>query len=287
MKSRLWAEQFSDPLAHHAEGPVWDTRQGVLLWVDMLAGRVLRTARDGTTSAVEVPDPVAAIVRPRAGGGHAVVGERTLWHTDLAVDEPQWLVAIELPVPQGCRSNDGGCAPDGTFYVGTMAYDSTPGAGQVLAVLPDGSVRTSLSGTTISNGLQAVGTGVVFVDSPTRRIVEYQVDRDHRWHDPTVLVQTGEGNPIPDGMCMDAHGGIWVAMWDAGEVRRYAADGKLSHTVLLPVSRPTACALGGDGMRTLYITTSKYGCEAGTDPVAGSVFAVDVELPGMAVELAA
>jgi sugar lactone lactonase YvrE len=35
------AEQITDPVAHHAEGPVWSEAWGGLRWVDMLAGDVL------------------------------------------------------------------------------------------------------------------------------------------------------------------------------------------------------------------------------------------------------
>ena len=35
------AEQATDPIAFHAEGPVWSARWGGLRWVDMLAGDVL------------------------------------------------------------------------------------------------------------------------------------------------------------------------------------------------------------------------------------------------------
>ena len=34
----MQAEQITDPVAHHAEGPVWSPRWGGLRWVDMVAG---------------------------------------------------------------------------------------------------------------------------------------------------------------------------------------------------------------------------------------------------------
>ena len=35
------AEQITDPVAFHGEGPVWSPSWGGLRWVDMLAGDVL------------------------------------------------------------------------------------------------------------------------------------------------------------------------------------------------------------------------------------------------------
>ena len=60
-------EQITEPLAYHGEGPCWLAASGEVAWVDMLAGRILATSlASGTTRVIDVPGPVAAIVRPRA-----------------------------------------------------------------------------------------------------------------------------------------------------------------------------------------------------------------------------
>ena len=62
------AEQVTDPVAYHAEGPVWSERWGGLRWVDMLAGDVLSLVSDGTINRRHVGN-VAAALRPRRQGG--------------------------------------------------------------------------------------------------------------------------------------------------------------------------------------------------------------------------
>ena len=51
------AEQVTDPVAYHAEGPVWSARWGGLRWVDMLAGDVLslRRGRRASTAGTSAP----------------------------------------------------------------------------------------------------------------------------------------------------------------------------------------------------------------------------------------
>ena len=76
------AEQVTDPLCYHGEGPVWAESWGTaseglaagggLRWVDMLAGDVLSLRADGGVERTHVGD-VAAALRPRVGGG-AVIG---------------------------------------------------------------------------------------------------------------------------------------------------------------------------------------------------------------------
>jgi sugar lactone lactonase YvrE len=46
------AEQISEVVAFHGEGPVWSERWGGLRWVDMLAGDVLSLAGDGRVERV-------------------------------------------------------------------------------------------------------------------------------------------------------------------------------------------------------------------------------------------
>ena len=48
------AEQRTDPVAHHGEGPVWWDAWGGLRFVDMLAGDVLHLAADGEVTRTHV-----------------------------------------------------------------------------------------------------------------------------------------------------------------------------------------------------------------------------------------
>ena len=82
---------------------------------------------------------------------------------------------------------------------------------------------------------------------------------------------------------MDAEGGVWVALWDGGAVRRYAPDGTLDLVVPLPCGRVTACAFGGAGLDELFITTSRLELPDGVDPDAGSLFRCVPGVRGQAV----
>ncbi len=87
---------------------------------------------------------------------------------------------------------------------------------------------------------------------------------------------------LPDGIAVDAEGGVWVALWDGGEVRRYAPDGKLDAVVPLPCGRVTACAFGGDNLEDLFITTSRLELPDGVDPSGGALFRCETGVCGQA-----
>ena len=66
------AEQITDQVAYHGEGPVWSAAWGGLRWVDMLAGAILSLDEHGRVHRRELGGIIAAL-RPRQGGG-AVLG---------------------------------------------------------------------------------------------------------------------------------------------------------------------------------------------------------------------
>src|SRR5918997_396736 len=134
---RVRVEQVTDPIAFHAEGPVWSDRWGELRWVDMLAGDVLSLGSDGAVARRHV-GTVAAALRPRRSGGAVIGVER-----GFALEDADGALTHlgELWTDDSVRMNEGGCDPDGRFYCGSMAYDQRPGAGALYRLDPDGSVR--------------------------------------------------------------------------------------------------------------------------------------------------
>jgi sugar lactone lactonase YvrE len=275
------AEQLTDPVAHHGEGPVWSPRWGGLRWLDMLAGDVLSLAPDGAITRRHVASVVAAI-RPRRQGGAVIGVERgfALEDADGALTDLGGLWTDE-----NVRMNEGACDPDGRFYCGSMAYDQRPGAGALYRLDPDRSVRVVLANVTISNGLEwsPDGSRAYYVDTPTLRVDVFDYDRDSGLTGLHPFVEIPPEVGRPDGLTVDAHGGVWVALSRSGAVRRYTPDGVLDEVVEVPARKVTACAFGGPRLDELFITTSRQGVAPGDDPLAGSLFRAVVGVTGLPV----
>jgi sugar lactone lactonase YvrE len=126
-------------------------------------------------------------------------------------------------------------------------------------------------GLTISNGIGWApdGSTAYYVDSGTQRIDVCTADLSERRAFVTIAESTG----TPDGLTVDAEGGVWVAIWGGSAVHRYSPDGELDQVVTLPVAQVSSCAFGGDDLGTLYITTSAEGL-SDPEPGAGALFAV-------------
>jgi sugar lactone lactonase YvrE len=272
------AEQRTDPIAHHAEGPVWSPRWGGLRWVDMLAGDVLSIGSDGVVRRRHVGNVVAAL-RPRVGGGAVLGVER-----GFALEAPDGTITQLDPVwgDPTVRMNEGACDPDGRFYCGSMAYDKRPGAGALHRLDPDGSVRVVVTGVTISNGLDwsTDGAHAFYNDTGTYRVDVFDYRAESGLARRRTFIELAPHEGRPDGLTVDAEGGVWVALNGAGTVRRYRPDGILDDVVEVPAAKVTACTLGGAHLDELFITTSREGLQAGEDPLAGALFSVRVGVRG-------
>ncbi|WP_338749629.1 SMP-30/gluconolactonase/LRE family protein [Janibacter alittae] len=272
------AERLTDAIAHHAEGPCWWPGWGGLRWVDMLAGDVLALDASGRIDRVPVGD-VAAMVRPRAAGGAVIAVER-----GVALADEDWRVDPLRPMwtTDAVRMNEGGVAPDGSLYVGSMAYDQTTGAAHLYRVRPDGAVETALDSVTVSNGIDFSpdGTRAYYNDTPTGRITVFD------WSAEDGLARGrafADVDGFPDGLTVDAEGGVWTAIFGGSRVERWSPDGTRDAVVEVGARQVTACTFGGADLADLYITTSREGLTEGEDPAAGALFLARPGVPGKAV----
>lgn len=283
------AEQLTDPVAYHGEGPVWSVRWSGLRWVDMLAGDILSFSADDLASGGPAADDIvrrhvgsiAAAVRPRQGGGAVIGVER-----GFALEEPDGTLRTlpEVWSSSSIRMNEGGCDPDGRFYCGSMAYDKTPGAASLYRLDPGGDVTVVLDEVTISNGLEwsPDGSLAYYNDTETGQIAVFDYDRDNGLTARRVFAEI-PGGGRPDGLTVDAAGGVWVAISNGGVVQRYDVRGRLDEVVEVAAGKVTACTFGGEDLDRLFITTSREGLAEGDDPFAGSLFTVTPGVRGLPV----
>lgn len=262
--------------AQLGEGPAWFPAEQRLRWVDILDGRLHEARLDGSDHrAREFPHTVSAVV-PRVGGGLVVAGDADVLLLDGS-GRVESTTQVEPDRPSN-RLGDIGVDPAGRLWLGTLDREMLVGRGALYRLDPDGTLTQVLSPTSVSNGIgwSPDGTRMYYVDSATWRIdvLDYDVAtgrvRDRR---PWVRIDHADGSP--DGLAVDADGGVWVALWGGGQVRRYDPDGRLDVVVPLPVRQVTSCCFGGPDLDQLFITTARVEMDERRlllEPLAGSVF---------------
>lgn len=265
------------------EGPVWLADRGELLWVDILAPAVhVSDPLSGADRELPVGELVGAVVPRRRGGFVAAMGNaiRTL---DLEAGVTGTLCVAE-PGKPGNRFNDAKCDRAGRLFAGTMAIDAGPGQGTLWRLDPDLRLSAVETGLHISNGLgwSPDDRTFYFTDTGARTVFacDYELATGAATNRRAFVTLNGPAKP--DGLAVDAEGFVWIALWDGWGVARHAPDGRLDRFVSLPVPRPTSVAFGGEGLRTLFITSARVRLSAAQlaeAPLSGSVFALE---PGVA-----
>ena len=271
-----------------AEGPVWDAARRRLLWVDIPGGLVLEGALRGDVIEVtrrhRFPCMVSAVTVAADGILLVAAQERLVLLRPGGTREDGRRI---VPAGQRRRLNDGSTDPAGRFLVGTLSLDG-PSEREVLVRLETDGRITQLDGDlTLSNGLawSADGTRMYSVDTLSRTIFVRDYDAvtgavgERRVH---LRVKDG----LPDGIALDTAGHLWVAVWGAAEVRRYAPDAALIERLALPAPHTSSVAFAGEDLRTLVITTATAELsdeQRRAHPGSGRLFTTRVNTPGVPV----
>lgn len=252
--------------ASRGDAPTWDAATSTLLWVDGPRAEVHRyRPDDGTDEAITLPQWVGA-AKPRTKGGLVLNLRDGIGLRDLA-DRLVWLVYWQR---DGVRAGDAGVDPSGRLWAATTHDDHTPD-GWLVRVRGDGRATVVSRDLAISNGVawSPEGDRMYHIDSPTRRIDIFDYD------DPSgevsgrrPLCAVADTDGVPDGLCVDADGCVWVAVNGGGQVRRYTPSGRLDRVVEVPVSTPSGCCFGGEDFTDLYVTT----VSVEDQPLSGAVF---------------
>jgi sugar lactone lactonase YvrE len=264
------------------ESPLWHPREQALYWVDFYGPTVHRL------------DPETGVHRqwridaaPTIGSLCFTDDERLLLALENGVylfdtaDGQLTFVADPNMGRPGIGYNDAKVDRDGRYWVGTWEMSERAPRGILYRLDSDGRVTVGDSGFIVCNGPAFSPSGEIlyFSDSAGRRLLAYDLDRaTGALSEPRLLVQFGENDGMPDGLCVDGAGAIYCAHYGGGRVSRFSAAGERLEVLPLPVRNVTSCCLGGSRFDTLFVTTAE---DAGENPFDGALFARNVAVTGL------
>jgi len=268
------------------EGPIWDTHEAKLYWVDIRAPALLcLTPSDGKVSRWAMPSAIGCVAL-RASGGLLVGLHDGLYGFDTESEALSRLVSLEPDQPQN-RLNDGKCDRYGRFWIGTMHDASTETTGSLYRVDRDRTFSRILKdiGTPNSVAWSPDNRWFYFADTRKDCIRAYAYDLSTgsigKGH---VFAGPGAAAGRPDGATVDEVGCLWSARYGGGAVVRFMPNGRIDRIVELPVRQVTSCAFGGHDLSTLYVTTSRWRlteAELASQPLAGGLFAITAGVRGV------
>ena len=270
---------------------MWSVREQALYWTDNLGGTIHRLAPEsGDAQSFELGQNVQAIVLRERGGLLLALAKELAFYDPGG--ELELLEEVERDQPNN-RFNDGKVDPGGRLWAGTMDNVEWDAPSGWLYRLDPSLELDRLQGEVVcANGLgwSPDGRTFYFGESFRYAVFAYDFDPDAgalsaRRAFATVDRSSGA---FPDGLTVDAEGGVWSVHNGAGRVVRYAPDREVTHEVELPVPQPTSCIFGGRDLDVLYVTTSRQNMtpeQLDRFPLSGSVLAVRPGVNGLAEPL--
>lgn len=266
------------------ESPVWSVADQKLWFIDINAPALYRL--DPATRQLEtwpMPSTIGSIA-PTADGGLLLARRDGIWRRDPAGKAETLLVPSPL---EGARFNDGRCDRQGRFWVGGMTDTREPETA-LYRLDGDRVIRQGLVGAiAISNGLawSPDGATMYHADTPTHCVHAYDYDvKTAAISNRRLFLDLRTAGERPDGAAVDAAGHYWVALYGAAKVVQFSPAGERLREIRLPAKAPTMPCFGGPDLKTLFITTARQRHDAdelAKMPLAGGIFSIRVEIPGM------
>jgi len=269
------------------EGALWDSKRGLLLWIDILGQCVYQyDPISETNRRFDVGADVGTVV-PNQSGGAIVALKEGFATLDFDTGNVNLVAFCEANISAN-RFNDGKCDPAGRLWAGTMAYTGAKGAGKLYCLERDFSVSVKIDNVTISNGIAWSSNQKVmyYIDTATFTIAAFDYDQETgEIANQRVAVQIDEKLGFPDGMAIDVEDKLWVAMYNGGKVCRFdPVSNALIESVDVPgATQVTSCAFGGKNLDELYITSASYEMtpeDWASYPLAGSLYRTTLDVHG-------
>lgn len=274
---------------------MWSVREQVLYWVDILSRHLYRwDPASGSQTRWAFEEEISALAERAHAPGLIVTLRRGFALFDPATDrEPRYLHQPE-PEWQGNRFNDGKCDAQGRFWAGSMDFACEAPHGALYRFDPDGQCTRHDQGFAVTNGPTWSGDAphVSMYFNDTVQGTTYRYDFDPvagTLSNKRVWNRFAPGDGVPDGMTTDALGRVWVAHWGGSCVSCHDPEtAQELARIRLPVSQVTNCAFGGKDLCTLFISSARGGLSPAqwdAEPLAGGLFAVSVDSPGLPAHL--
>ena len=255
------------------EGPRW--HDGTLWFSDFYRHGVFRLTDGGEELMLEVPTQPSGLGWLPDGDLLLVsMTDRKLLRWSGS-GRPE--VHADLGAVADGHCNDMVVAADGTAYVGNFGLDRAPAT--LAIVSPDGDVRPGPGDMHFANGSVITPDGSTFIIGETMagRLSAFTIDASGELRDRRVWADLGGG--IPDGICLDEAGGIWVADPRNANCFRVLEGGEITDRIELELNC-FACMLGGDDRRTLYLVTAPTSGDTAAATRNGRIETVQVDVPG-------
>jgi sugar lactone lactonase YvrE len=262
------------------EAPRW--RDGRLYFSDFYTKRVMAVDVDGEhETIVEVPNQPSGLGW-RTGGTMLIVSmlDRKL----LGLTTGKLTVLADLSKLATGNCNDMVVDGDGRAYIGNFGYDrhkgETPKPTVLIRVDTDNKVHVAADKLMFPNGtvITPDGRTMIVAETFAQRLTAFEIGPGGTLGKRRTFAEIRGCSP--DGICLDAEGGVWVADPGGRRLLRVLDGGKITHSLELSPRGPYACMLGGVDRKTLFVLTNSGSGPSIANKRDGRIEIMRVDVPG-------
>ncbi|MFV1361920.1 SMP-30/gluconolactonase/LRE family protein [Mycolicibacterium elephantis] len=230
------------------EGPRWF--EGLLWFSDMLGEAVHTVTLQGAVTTLPMPGHAPSGLGFRPDGSLLIVS--TERRQVLCYDGDVVTTVADLSATAPADLGDMVIDDVGRAYVGSQAFEG----GVIVRADPDGSSAVVAEDLAFPNGMVITPDGdtLIVAESIGRRLTAFTRSPDGALTDRRVFADGLDGPP--DGICLDAEGGVWVAMTLAHQFERVTEGGEVTDRIDIGDRAAIACTLGGPERRTLFLVSA-------------------------------
>ncbi|MGV0643277.1 SMP-30/gluconolactonase/LRE family protein [Mycolicibacterium sp. XJ879] len=264
------------PLANgfcFGEGPRWF--EGLLWFSDMLGEAVHTVTLQGAMTTLTLPGHAPSGLGFCPDGSLLIVS--TQKRAVLRYDGDTVTTVADLSATAPADLGDMVIDDVGRAYVGSQAFEG----GVIMRIDPDGTPTVVAEDLAFPNGMVLTPdrATLIVAESVGRRLTAFTVAPDGSLTDRRIFADGLDGPP--DGICLDADGGVWAAMTLAHQFERITEGGNVTDRIDIGDRAAIACMLGGPQRRTLFLLSA---ADAYPKRLAGTknsrVDTTTVEIPG-------
>ena len=251
------------------EGCIWDSFRNKVHFLDINKHKIYSySLLDKSINYTQMNDYVGCITLDEKNNLMACVKD-SFFRLDLEKATSEQLFAINQD--DKLRFNDGKCDKFGNLWVGTMLinHSENQGKGSLYCIKND-KVVAEYKNFNIPNGMAWEADKFYHIDTVEQKVFAYDVEDECVLKNKSVAVEIDKSQGSPDGMCMDANGNFWIALWGGSKVVCYSKEqGKIIDEIIIPEKNVSCCAFGGEKLDKLFITSA-------SEDLTGALYCVDM-----------
>jgi len=278
-------EVVSDIRCQLGEGPLWSERDNAVYWVDILGPALHRLSlAGGEIRSWSMPEKTGWVVERRDRPGF-IAGLQSGF-AELTLD-PFALRAIADPEPHypDNRMNDAKVDHLGRIWAGTMDCEIRTPTGSLYCLDRNFDVTKHDSGYLVTNGpaFSPARDRLYHSDTALGVVYRFELTPEGDIRNREEFIKFPREWGYPDGMTVDADGGVWIAHWGGRRVSRFTPDGALDRAVRLPASQITSCVFAGPDLDRMFVTSAAV--DRPDEALAGALFEIDPGTKGLTSNL--